>query len=210
MHGIICERYAKMVEERKFVLPRFNASGVLPPFVGENPGMERNLASPYETTMTGFVEQFGVSQPRRQILRRLLAYRAELRNVGITTGFQMVDGSFVEDCERLRGRPPSDLDVVTFSHLPVPPHQVAAFAQQNAGLFDHDAVKAAYSCDSFFIDLTKDARYVVADTMYWYGLFSHQRDTFMWKGLVTVPLISDDADALTALDAMEATNAQET
>lgn len=171
--------------------------------------MDRNLASPYETTIRGFVEQFGTSEPRRVILRRLLAYRQALRSVGIITGFQMFDGSFVEDCERLRSRPPSDLDVVTFSHLPVPPHQVPAFAQQNAALFDHDAVKEAYSCDSFFIDLTKDARYVVADTMYWYGLFSHQRDTFMWKGLVTVPLMSDDDDALAALDAAEAENAEE-
>lgn len=190
------------------MLPVFNSSGVLPPFIGERPGMERNLASPYETTMSGFVDRFGTSQPRRQILRRLLAYRNALRNVGIITGFQMFDGSFVEDCERLRSRPPSDLDVVTFSHLPVPPHQVEVFAQQNAGLFDLDAVKENFSCDSFFIDLTKDARYVVADTMYWYGLFSHQRDTFMWKGLVTVPLMSDDSDALAALDLLEAANAQ--
>lgn len=191
------------------MLPGFNASGVLPPFVGESPGMEQNLASPYETTMRGFVDQFGQSSPRRNILRRLLAYRHALRNIGITTGFQMFDGSFVEDCERLRARPPSDLDVVTFSHLPVPLHQVAEFAQQNFALFDRDAVKEAYCCDSFFIDLTKDARYVVADTMYWYGLFSHQRDTFMWKGLVTVSLMSDDIDALAALDKAEEAHAQE-
>ena len=191
------------------MLPGFNASGVLPPFVGENPGMEPNLASPYETTMSSFSEQFGQSAPRRTILRRLLAYRQALRAVGITTGFQMFDGSFIEDCERLHSRPPSDLDVVTFSHLPVPPHQVAEFAQQHAALFDRDAVKEAYSCDSFFVDLTKDARYIVADTMYWYGLFSHQRDTFMWKGLVTVPLMSDDVDALAALEAAEAAHAQE-
>lgn len=121
----------------------------------------------------------------------------------------MFDGSFVEDCERLRARPPSDLDVVTFSHLPVPPHQVVQFAQQNAALFDRDAVKDEYCCDAFFIDLTKDARYVVADTMYWYGLFSHQRDTFMWKGLVTVPLMSNDIDALAVLDEAEAAHAEE-
>lgn len=191
------------------MLPGFNASGVLPPFVGENPGMEPNLASPYETTMSSFSEQFGQSAPRMAILRRLLAYRSALRAVGITTGFQMFDGSFIEDCERLRSRPPSDLDVVTFSHLPVPPHQVAGFVQQHIALFDRDAVKEAYSCDSFFVDLTKDARYIVADTMYWYGLFSHQRDTFLWKGLVTVPLMSDDADALAALEAAEAAHAQE-
>lgn len=131
--------------------------------------MDSNLASPHTTTMSGFINQFGQSAPRRNILRRLLEYRKLLRDIGITTGFQMFDGSFLEDCERLRSRPPSDLDVVSFSHLPVPPHQVAEFVQQNIGLFDPIAVKQTYLLDAFFVDLTRDARYVVAETMYWYG-----------------------------------------
>lgn len=191
------------------MLPSFNASGVLPPFLGEDPGMSAGLASPYEATMSDFVSQFGHSTPRLEILRRLLNYRHALRSIGITTGFQMFDGSFIEDCERLRNRPPSDLDVVTFSHLPVLPHQVKVFVDQNIHLFDPSLVKETYRCDSFFVDLTRDARYVVAETMYWYGLFSHQRDTFMWKGLVTVPLMSDDAQALALLNAAEASHAQE-
>jgi hypothetical protein len=191
------------------VLPGFNASGVMPPFIGADPGMNSSLSSPYEATMSGFVGQFGQSAPRREILRRLLSYRKSLRDLGITTGFQMFDGSFIEDCERLRSRPPSDLDVVTFSHLPVLPHQVQDFVQQNIALFDPVTVKSSYLLDSFFVDLTRDARYVVAETMYWYGLFSHQRETFMWKGLVTVPMMSDDAHALAAIDAAEAADAQE-
>lgn len=191
------------------MLPEFNASGVLPPFVGEDPGMDSNLASPYETSMSNFVQRFGTSPERIDILRKLLAYRESLRGIGITTGFQMFDGSFIEDCERLRKRPPSDMDVVTFSHLPVPPHQVKDFIENNIGLFDPNSVKATYRCDSFFVDLTRDARYVVAETMYWYGLFSHQRDTFMWKGLVKVPLMSDDNQALITLEIAETIHAQE-
>lgn len=80
---------------------------------------------------------------------------------------------------------------------------------RNIGLFDPVAVKEVYLCDSFFVDLARDARYVVAETMYWYGLFSHQRDTFMWKGLVTVPLMCEDEQAIAQLNAMEAADAQE-
>lgn len=191
------------------MLPGFNASGVLPPFVGDDPGMASSLASPYEAAMSSFAKQFGHSPQRRDILLRLLTYREGLRAIGITTGFQIFDGSFIEDCERLRNRPPSDLDVVTFSHLPVPPHQVKDFVEQNMSLFDPSTVKDTYRCDSFFVDLTRDARYVVAETMYWYGLFSHQRDTFMWKGLIKVPLMSDDVHARALLEAAEVDHAQE-
>ena len=157
--------------------------------------------------MSQFADRFGHSPERRDILRRLMAYRQALRAAGIVTGFQMFDGSFLEDCETLQSRAPNDIDVVTFSHLPVSPRQVKEFAARHGGLFDMAAVKQEYLCDSYFVDLTKDARYVVEDTMYWYGLFSHQRDTFMWKGLVTIPLMSDDGQALAALDAKEAGDA---
>lgn len=70
-----------------------------------------------------------------------------------------------------------------------------------------DRVKEVYKCDSYFVDLSKDARYIVEDTMYFYGLFSHQRSTFMWKGLVKVPMRSDDDEALALLNAREADHA---
>lgn len=188
------------------MLPSFNTSGVLPPFTGDDPTV-RNLTSPYKASMTAFVARFGHTPERRDILRRLLAYRQALRATGIVTGFQLFDGSFVEDCEALRGRPPKDLDVVTFSHLPVPPNEIQTFLQQNIHLFSVEAVKEKYLCDSYFVDLTKDARLIVADTMYWYSLFSHQRDTYMWKGLTQIPLLGDDAEAAALLDSAEAAHA---
>lgn len=189
------------------MLPSFNASGVLPPFLGDGPG-ERQTASPYKASMSELVVQFGYTPERRRILRGLLDFRQALRAVAIVTGFQIIDGSFLEDCERTRSRPPSDIDLVTFSHLPVPSQEAAAFLGEHIALFDQAAVKGAYSCDAYFVDLAKDARYVVQDTMYWYGLFSHQRDTFMWKGLITIPLLSDDAQALVILEQLEAQDAQ--
>jgi hypothetical protein len=189
------------------VLPSFNASGVLPPFLGVQPG-ERQTASPYTASMNEFVVRFGYTPERRRILGGLLAFRQALRSVAIVTGFQILDGSFLEDCEQTRNRPPSDIDLVTFSHLPVPAPEVGTFLGDHMALFDTAVAKQTYSCDAYFVDLAKDARYVVQDTMYWYGLFSHQRDTFMWKGLVTIPMLSDDSQALVTLEELEAQDAQ--
>jgi hypothetical protein len=190
------------------VIPSFNASGVLPPFSGSDPGQQAHLSSPYKTTMSAFVERFSTSAARCEVISGLLRLRSALREIGITSGFQLLDGSFVEDCERVRGRPPNDIDLVTFAYLPVVGHEVPDFVQENLRFFDRDAVKNEFKCDSFFVDLSKDARYVVADTMYWYGLFSHQRDSFLWKGMVSVPLMSDDQQALQLLADAEARHAQ--
>jgi len=183
------------------MIPDFNASGVLPPFLGEDPG-QMTQSSPYRASMSEIVAAFGTTPERRQILRGLLGLRGRLRAVGMTTGFQIIDGSFVESVEATRGRPPADVDLVTFVHVPA--EDKRAFLAQNQALFDRDAVKAAHKCDSFVVDLGADSRSVVGLTMYWYGLFAHQRETFMWKGLLRVELMSDDNQALELLEAAEA------
>lgn len=174
------------------MIPNFNISNVLPPFVGLDPTSPA-LCSPYESSMSLFVARFGTSNERNIVLKGLLAYRAQLRAIGITSGFQVLDGSFVEDCEKIRNRPPSDIDLVTFSYLPVAGANVLPFVQTNIELFDQNLTKNKYKCDAYFVDLGKDSRLIVEDSFYWYGLFSHQRDTNLWKGMVRVPLISDDA-----------------
>lgn len=174
------------------MIPNFNISNVLPPFVGQDPTLPA-LCSPYESSMSDFVQRFGISAERIMILKGLLAYRAQLKAVGITSGFQVLDGSFVEDCEKIRNRPPSDIDLVTFSYLPVAGINISQFVQTNIELFDQNLAKIKYKCDAYFVDLGKDSRLIVEDSFYWYGLFSHQRDTNLWKGMVRIPLMSDDA-----------------
>lgn len=191
------------------MLPSFNSSGVLPPFIGDDPTQRAGSnASPYLASMSEFVARFGYSPERRRILNGLLSFREELRTVGIVAGFQILDGSFLENCEQRLSRPPGDIDLVTFSHLPVPAQEAEEFFGQNIALFDQEVVKQHFLCDAYFVDLAKDSRYVVEDTMYWYGLFSHQRDTFMWKGLIKIPLLSDDNQALLILQEMEVQDAQ--
>jgi len=148
--------------------------------------------------MTELVSRFATSQPRIEILIGLLNYRERLRTLNIAQGFQWIDGSFVEDVEQTRSAPPGDVDVVTFA--PRPMADSAAWntlIQANLDVFDPVQSKVTFRCDAYFVDLAKDPGLIVRDTAYWFGLFSHQRATSLWKGMLIVPLNSDDALART-------------
>lgn len=178
------------------MIPAFNASMVLPPYTGDDPGVRASM-SPYGATMHEFAVRFATSPKRAGILQGLLNYREALRNIGLNGGFQWLDGSFVEDVEQIRGRPPQDIDVVTFAYSP-PVADNNAYKQwfmANIALFDRNQTKPAYDCDAFYIELRKRPDLLVDDARYWFGLFAHQRDTALWKGMVQVPLQSDDAAA---------------
>lgn len=92
-------------------IPDFDHNLVLPPHAGDP--RAKDQLSPYPCTMPELTERFATSQERREILRGLLSFRDRLRTVGLTRGFQWLDGSFLEDIETREGRPPRDLDVVT-------------------------------------------------------------------------------------------------
>lgn len=182
------------------MIPSFNVSGVLPPFVGENPTNPASM-SPYETSMTAMVRRFATTVERIDILRGLIGYRDALRTLGIREGFQWIDGSFVEQVEDTRGRPPADIDLVTFAHRPgVTAEQWRALVQDHRDLFSLSSVKQQYKCDAYFVDVDKDPLLVVNDTRYWFGLFSHQRATALWKGMLLIPLQSDDDAACQLLE----------
>lgn len=74
------------------------------------------------------------------------------------------------------------------------------------------------SCGACYpIDLDKPPELLVDDSRYWFGLFSHQRETSLWKGMIKVPMQAqaDDDSALELLDQFErelegGQNAQET
>lgn len=179
------------------MIPAYNPSGVLPPFLGTDPA-DRPQTSPYTTTMSEIVAHFATSAERVGILKGLIAYRAALRLKGIVTGYQWIDGSFVEDCENLRNRPPKDIDIVTIAQRPSALKDDLAwrsFFWSNLDLFDPERVKELYKCDAYIIELGKSPHLIVSDTAYWYGLFSHQRDTSLWKGMLLVNLTSDDVKA---------------
>jgi hypothetical protein len=185
------------------MIPAFNLSGVLPPFdPAVGPASSASM-SPYVTSMTEFVKVFSTSPERIQLIRGFLAYRDALRAAGIADGFQWVDGSFTEEIERIHGRAPADIDLVTFASRPVDSTDNAAWSDlvnRSRHLFSPAETRARYYCDAYFVDLTVLPPDKLVDrSRYWFGLFSHQRDTSLWKGMLQVQLVSDDAAALKLL-----------
>lgn len=184
-------------------LPKLNSSGVLPPYLpGSSPQVKADMA-PYGTTSVELVRAFGHTPERAAILRGLINYRTQLRAKGIG-GTQWIAGSLLEDCERQRSRPPADVDIVTFGYRPQTALDDALWRQfvynNRTALFDRAAVKSAYACDAFYVDMHLHPEMLVSSSRYWFGLFSHQRVTDAWKGIVSISLSDDDQAALSILD----------
>lgn len=175
------------------MIPSWNLSGVLPPFDGAGP---TGAGSPYWASTEELARRFAQSPARRVIFQGFLKYRRALIGVGVHDGFQWIDGSFIEDVERMQNRSPADIDIVTFGKLPVTAAAgKVALANANPDLFDSQHAKHAYHCDAYFVDLALPPRRLVERAKYWSGLFSHRRATHLWKGMVAVELNSDDSSA---------------
>jgi hypothetical protein len=185
------------------LIPNHNQSGVLPPFLpGSTPAITGAMA-PYRVGLIHVAQRFGINEARIRILSGLVAYRSELRKAGFSSGFQWVDGSFVENCELILGRPPRDADIITFALRPEryrDPTIWRTFVHSRPDLFDPNETKKQFLCDAYFVDLSSDPVFLVNQTIYWFGLFSHQRETFLWKGMLQVPIGADDADVCALLD----------
>lgn len=182
------------------MIPALTHSGVLPPFVGAS-SADAGM-SPYSATMLEMAVKFCTTAHRAQLFRGLLSYRQALLSLGLT-GAQWLDGSFCEDIERNQGRPPSDIDVVTLLVRPPALFSLTAWAAaitSNAAVFDRTQAKTTFHCDPFFVDIGLPAALVFGQLTYYFGLFTHQRVSYLWNGLVQVPLPGDDADALQYLN----------
>ncbi len=179
------------------MIPEFTLSGVLPPFDPKEGPTIQMATSPYQVTILEVIERFSTSPERIRILQGLLEYRAELRAIGFCDGFQWLDGSFVENVEMLRNRPPKDIDLVTFSYVPVTIVDMDGLNELmalNMRLFDPDLAKEAFYCDAYFVTMDLKAEYIVSQTAYWFGLFTHQRETDLWKGILQVSLQDENDD----------------
>jgi hypothetical protein len=179
------------------MIPDWNLSGVLPPI---RPGMAgfHPDRSPYEATMPEIVERFATTQPRAAILRGLLNYRAAFQAAGVSQGFQWLDGSFMEEKERLLNQAPNDVDAVTFFHLPADLTQTS-FGSANAGLFDHEKVKSDFKVDGYSFVLGE--RLGIGEVQlisYWYSMWSHRRDG-LWKGFVQIPFSTVEDETASAM-----------
>jgi len=180
-------------------IPAWSNAGVLPPIRPNAPGSSPDR-SPYVVDLAVLFDRFATSPERIAILDGLLRFRADLHVAGITSGFQWLDGSFLEQVEALEGRPPRDMDVVTFFALPQGLDQLSLL-QRHPKLFDQKHVKTTYKMDAYFIVLGQPTNeWQVRNIAYWYSLWSHRRDG-LWKGFVQVDLDpSQDGDARAILN----------
>jgi len=169
----------------KTTIPAWNGNGVLPPVRSTQLGSSSDR-SPYLVDLSDFIFRFATSPERKKILDGLLRFRAELHQIGIVTGFQWLDGSFLEQIEVLENRPPRDLDVVNF--LDLTKMDQSALVQQHQALFDNKQVKEVYALDTYLVQIggALDADSALRIS-YWYSMWSHRRDG-QWKGFVHLDL----------------------
>jgi hypothetical protein len=178
-------------------IPAWTADGVLPPINASQPVSPER--SPYVVSLTDYVLRFSDTAERRTVLDGLLRYRAELHAAGLVAGFQWLDGSFLEHVERIEGRAPRDVDVVTFYRLPPGRTQRDVVSATPSLFLDHAGVKATYFVDGYHEHLGMEAEKLTRRTAYWYSVWSHRR-TQLWKGFVQVDLApAEDATAAATL-----------
>ena len=123
-----------------------------------------NGMSPYNVPLTELALRFGFTPPRRSLLIGLLDYRAAWHQIGIRDGFQWVNGSFVISSQD--GKEPSDIDVVTFFHVPSGETQESVL-KADPSIFDPKQSKVKYSIDGYFVALDSDPRYLIRGITYW-------------------------------------------
>lgn len=169
----------------------WNTNGVIPP-ISENESGGSFNRSPYEVSILKLIELFSFNHKRCSILYGFLRYRKKMYDMGYIDGFQWVDGSFCENCETLRGRPPNDIDVVTFFNPALRadnlPFDNSFFERENK-----PNIKNQYFVDAYFMNTGLPADfYYTKMVAYWYSMWSHQTNTGTWKGFLTVALSPQD------------------
>lgn len=179
-------------------IPPFDHNLVLPPHLG-NP-TDPSQISPYHCTTLELCQRFATSYERKDILKKFLAFRNQLRTHRILNALQWIDGSFLEDIEQQEKRPPRDIDVVTiysgYDH---------AFQLKVALVFpefqDPILAKVNYAVDHYPFDASHSPRTTVEFSRYWALLFSHNRRG-VWKGMLSIDLNTPalDIDATTLLN----------
>lgn len=165
-------------------VPPLTLTNVLPPYLGQWPDAPAGFA-PYACAMAEIVPQFGTTDHRRRILVGLIDLRARLRAMGVEIVLQWLDGSFVEGVEASRGKPPNDIDVMTFLNRPLNAQDDASFnalVAANIDIFNAAQCKAKYRCDHYLTDLRHLS---IEQVCYWHSLFSHSR-AGAWKGYLVV------------------------
>ena len=170
-------------------MPPLNHEGLLPPFLGD-PSQVVGL-SPYKSNVVDLVTRFGISKRRLEILYGFIMFRRRLFQVGLKRGFQWINGSFVQ----ILDREPNDIDVVTIFHSSLSRHNFKSMVAYYSSLFHSVLTKRNYETDAYFVDAAIYDYYNFSRMItYWFGLFSHTREGFIWKGIIEIPLPNSDKE----------------
>ena len=165
-------------------IPDFDEFGFLPITLG---GKREKDNSPYVAMIGEVVERLGKNQERRALLVNLLRYRKELYQLGFLIGTHFVGGSFVEDCERVRGRPPQDLDIIT--HLSTSPEVMArpGIAEKLESLRSRASTQYKVTGDIYADGLRRSGDLVHG--LVWRTVFlsTTLREPY-YKGILSIPL----------------------
>ncbi|WP_258042044.1 DUF6932 family protein [Pseudomonas syringae] len=166
------------------LIPLWDHQGVIPPINERNPtSFER---APYPTDVKRLIDRFSTTLERCEVLEGFLSHRSEIHRMGIVSGIQWLNGSFMENVEMLEGRPPNDMDVVTFADVSAAIQQ-SLTADDVQKLTDTEWIKTSYRVD-FYINLLSDPPETLIElAVYWYSMWSHRRSQ-QWKGFLSVKL----------------------
>lgn len=182
-------------------IPAWNALGVLPPIDIHSPTSSDR--SPYVVSLKDIVMRFATSAERQTILQGFLNYRHALHQMGLESGFQWLNGSFMEDVEMSEKRHPRDIDVVTFLHTPP---KFAPTDTELKTLIDKGFTKSKYQVDAYLVELDEvSPTQLVSQSAYWYSVWAHRRNQ-IWKGFLQIDLNpAEDAAALALLERFDMT-----
>ena len=179
-------------------IPDFNYNNVIPPHKG-NPTDISHL-SPYHCTILELCHKFATSADIIEILKGLVHFRLKLNANGILYGFQWLDGSFLENIEKIESRSPRDLDIVTFYGGLSEQEQVIIHQNFPEFIFSRKS-KENFKLDHYPVDYTFNPEVTVERTRYWIQLFTHNRNG-VWKGMLRLSLNTpiDDQHAIEYLE----------
>lgn len=170
-------------------IPLWNSDGLLPPMNGDS--LTKQGQSPYRCSLVELIDRFGLTTERSQLLDGLFRYRAALHDLGVDTGFQWINGSFVENKEKKLNKAPNDIDLVTFFQVP-DLLQMRSGEPEVAQIFDVAFTKKEFGLDAHVSPLgNKLTAKTAREITYWAGQWGHTR-AGQWKGFVEVPLTSEN------------------
>lgn len=174
------------------MIPNFDHNNVTPPHIGDPTDITQ--LSPYLSNALEFTQHFATSNERIEIISGLLQFRKRLNELGITEGFQWLDGSFTENIEISLGRAPRDLDIVTFFNQSILNNDQIIEIQNNfTEFFDFEESKANFKLDHYPVNYYANPLLTIESTRYWLQLFSHNR-IGVWKGIIKIELNTPNLD----------------